>query len=459
VSSILSAISGQFSKSLILGTFMPVLLFVILNLLFVLPYLPNDPQVLQQISEVNTRAVLGIMFVTVVLTGLLYNLNIPIIRFYEGYTWQGSKIGQWRTGRYEKELRPMLELRPRVQDAQDAMIRRVKGETKPEILETIETQMESLNSIRSKLGKNLSEDFPGLTSVLPTKLGNVIRSFESYPQRQYNMAGITLYPRLIAKVDKEYLEQIDNAKSSFDFMINCSVLSGVLALAVLVVGLLFPGVLSAPGLVIYWLVKIFLFFFICWAFYASSIGRASEWGDLVKGAFDLYRWKLLEQFGFERTPATMEEERILWGSISAQMIFGDRPNARLLEYANIYPYARGVPQRAKLETVRGLSKTQTADIIKVTVMVKNTDTQTVKNVVITDTLPEDSDYVWNSAKFSRTRPKAAASLRVLEDVPDGSEIPVFHPAPVSGANPYRFKIGDLPHGQQVQLTYRALRKK
>ncbi len=440
-----------------MGTFMPVVVFLILNLLFVLPYLPSDPQVLQELTEVNTRAVLAITFVAIVLTGMLYNLNIPIIRFYEGYTWLHSTVGRWRTARYEKELRAMLEMRPRVQDVGDAMIQRRKGEAEAK---TLETQLKSLNSIRSQLGRTLNREFPAPASVLPTKVGNVIRSFESYPQRQYNMAGIPLYPRLIANVDKEYLAQIDNAKSSFDFMINCSALSGVLALSILVVGLLFPTVFSVPGLWVYWLLKIFLFFCLCWAFYVSSIGRASEWGDLVKGAFDLYRWKLLEQLGFKRVPETMEEERILWGLISAQIIFGDRPNSRLWDYVSTSPFARGVPVTAKLETLRGLSKTETANLVKVTVLVTNADPQgrTVKNIVVTDTLPAGSDYVWDSARLSSNGLKGAASLSEPEDVPADPAVPVSHPASLSGVNPYRFSIGSLTHGQQVRLTYRVLRK-
>jgi hypothetical protein len=94
VTNILSSISGQFSKSLILGTFFPVMVFVILAQIFVVPLLPSDWLVLRQLETLDTQwRVVVILLLAIVLSGLLYNLNIPIIRFYEGYPWQDSWIG------------------------------------------------------------------------------------------------------------------------------------------------------------------------------------------------------------------------------------------------------------------------------------------------------------------------------------------------------------------------------
>jgi hypothetical protein len=297
------------------------------------------------------------------------------------------------------------------------------------------------------VGLIVNREYPARGSVLPTKLGNVIRSFENYPQRQYKMAGITLYPRLVAIVDKDYLAQIDNAKSSFDFTINCSVLSAVLALSILVAGLVYPIPFSATEPGIFWLIKIAFFFFLSWGFYLSSIGRASEWGDLVKGAFDLYRWKLLAQLGFRRRPETMEAERDLWEAISAQMIFGDRPKMRPLEYVSPTPFARGAPRSAKLEITRGLSKTETKDILDVTVQIKNTDSheRIVKNVRLTDTIPEGASYVWTSGKIAH---KPFSN--------DGDQVSPWRSAVVTGANPYQFSIGNLDYGDEVLVSYQIL---
>lgn len=440
MSSILSAISGQFSKSIMLGTFMPVALFVGLNLLFVLPLFPSDPQPLQSIVDVNTREAIELTLLIIVLTGLLYNLNIPIVRLYEGYTWQNSAIGQWRKRYYESQLQITSELRPFVQDLSITLTRRAENAAQREARETIQ-------GLRSELGRSYNRDFPiSRASILPTRLGNVIRSFENYPQRQYGMAAITLYPRLVATIDKEYLGQIDNAKTAFDFMINCSLLSAVLSVTLLITGLLSAVVITVPQLSIYWLIEIVAFLFLTSAFYRSSIGRASEWGDLVKGAFDLYRWKLLKELGYKIVPATMEQERGLWREISGQMIYGDRNTARLPEYASTKSYAWGQPASLKLTISRGVAPTDNKGVVKVTLRVKNEDKkeQDATAVFLMDTLPDGFHRVWNSARLFRERKPCEVENS------DNGEPPV-----ITGTNPYRFEIGDLPHNKQVVLTYEA----
>ncbi len=434
---------------------MPVVFYIMVNLFLLLPYLPADPQVLQQISEVNTRAVLVITFVAVLLTGLLYNLNIPITRLYEGYTWENSFIGRWRKARYERELSGLLELRPRLQDLHNALTRR-NAKASIQLKEATQPQISALGSIRSQAGRSVNREFPALASVLPTKLGNVIRSFETYPQRQYNIAAIPMYPRLVAVIDKDYLAQIENAKNGVDFMINCSLLSAVSALSILVAGLLYPIPFAAATHWSLWLIKIAFFVFLSWAFYVSSIGRAHEWGDLVKGAFDLYRWKLLDQLGFKRIPENMDEERVLWEAISAQIIFGDRANARLLEYSRARSFARGTPTVAKLEMTRALSKTEVENVVTVTVAVKNNDTQkrAVKNVSVMETLPEGADYIWKSAKIARGNGRSASPSH-SESITN-SDVAIWHPMAVTGANPYRFAIGDLEYDDQVFLSYQML---
>jgi hypothetical protein len=49
--------------------------------------------------------------VTVLLTGVLYNLNIPIIRFYEGYPWQYSWTGDFLVKRRKKEFKRLSAAR------------------------------------------------------------------------------------------------------------------------------------------------------------------------------------------------------------------------------------------------------------------------------------------------------------------------------------------------------------
>src|SRR5258708_37349608 len=69
--------------------------------------------------------------------------------------------------------------------------------------------------------------------VLPTRFGNVIRCFERYSTLAYGMDAIVLWPRLVAKIGSEFAATIDEAKTSLDFMLNCSLLSSFIGLVLL----------------------------------------------------------------------------------------------------------------------------------------------------------------------------------------------------------------------------------
>ena len=100
MTSILSSISGYFSRALILGTFLPVTIFVVLALLLLVPALPASLSLPELLAGLDTAKVVGISFLTIVLSGLLYNMNIPILRLYEGYPWRRSWIGSWLSRRH-----------------------------------------------------------------------------------------------------------------------------------------------------------------------------------------------------------------------------------------------------------------------------------------------------------------------------------------------------------------------
>jgi len=105
MTNVLSAISGQFNKSLILGTFLPVTIFVVLFQMLVEPLLPDDISIFKPLETLDTQWRIAATFFTIILlSGLLFNFNIAIIRIYEGYSWQHTRIGEWRTKYYQAQL-------------------------------------------------------------------------------------------------------------------------------------------------------------------------------------------------------------------------------------------------------------------------------------------------------------------------------------------------------------------
>jgi uncharacterized repeat protein (TIGR01451 family) len=415
MTSILSAITGQFIQSLVLSTFIPVTVFLAFFQIFVAPFFVTEATILRPLEALDPQwQVLAFFIAAILLTGLLYNLNIPIIRLYEGYSWQDSWIGKWRICHYKSQLKA-AEVRC---SGMRTLLRR---------LDPTDGRYADINNEWTRLGRRLNAELPGYKEdlILPTQLGNVIRCFEYYPDRRYDMDAVTLWSLLVAKIDKDYAIQIDGAKASFDFMINSSFLSFILAALVVYAGWRYPTQIEW-----FWLVELILFLAFSYLFYTGSIGRASAWGRLVKGAFDLYRRDLLKQLGYNFLPMGEHE---LWDKISRQMIYGSINLDKPAVQEQPPRFARGESIKIDLEMSRGFSHRRNNDFT-VTIQVKNIDNRKreAKKVIITDTVPDGFEYVWDSAHVN------SQSISV------------------AGTNPYHFELNNIPYlGSQI-LTYNII---
>jgi hypothetical protein len=431
--------------------------------------------VLKPLAALDTQwQVITITFIAILMSGMLYNLNIPIIRMYEGYPWKDTWVGRLRTHHYQSKFGAMMSRQRGMRTLLRAMgkadaalvnacINRLRTispnpkclqiedrncsavwDTAPNLeINQWQHMYDLIKSEWENTSRSLLKEFPGSESlVLPTRLGNVIRSFEYYPDREYGMDAVTLWPRLIAKVDKDYAALVDDSKTSFDFMLNGSALSVVLALLTLLAGLIYGAPLAARATLILWIAQTLIFTVLSFILYFQSISRAANWGEMVKGAFDLYRNDLLKLLGFDQKLKTKEAERKLWEKVSVQMIYGDSPDGPRTGYADEAQdpatFARGEPADVRLEVSRGIDYRLVNVAVLVALDIKNVDKdrRTAQKVVLTETLPSGLEYVWGSARLN------GKPLRE-----------------VTGANPYRFNVGDMGPGDELLLTYGAFRCK
>ena len=422
---ILSTISGQFSKSLILGAFLPTVVFVTLSIIFLIPLIPTDWPILVPIITLSPQwKVIVIAFITIMLSGVLYNLNIPIIRLYEGYPWKESWIGKWRTRHYKAKFKLVSS---RWTGMRTLLLKLPPDDPRKAKIEDYWAEMGQKFNINWGAGESL---------ILPTRLGNAVRSFEYYPNHQYGIDDVALWPRMVAKIDKDYAALIDDAKTSFDFMLNNSFLFSILALSLLITGLLYPGQLASPNRItlVLWLLQIIIFGGIAYWLYSMSVGRAVAWGNTVRAAYDLYRWDLLKQLGYKQTPVTRKEERQLWEDITRRIIYGKPPLGADSDYSK--PEAPSTFVKAKqkdisLELVRGVKRSQDDKGLTIVLCVRNKDRERdAERVVVTDTLPKGFDYEWGSVQPANIK--------------------------VAGINPYRFKIRTLARNSELIITYRAM---
>ena len=426
----ISLVSGQFTRTLILGTFFPVILFLLLTLLAVEPLLPNGMPLVRTFQTLDAPwEVLAFTLVAVVLTVFLYNLNIPIIRIYEGYPWLESGIGKRRQNRFVKEYCEIRRLIPQLRAIRDGW-RKIDPDS---------VKIDKLQDRLDRLGLRLSLTFPTEAGfILPTAFGNVVRSFETYPSGQYGMDAVTFWPRLAMVVGKDGLSEAEDAKSSVDCFINCSALSAFLAVILFVIG----GAVTTPatpaGILIRWPIEMLAALMCPFLFYEGAVAQAAAWGEEVKAVFDIFRWDLLKKMGYQQTPSTREDERSLWQAITKQALYGDPPFTPSLDYKDLNgPRPRTVvstePADIRVQLSGGAS-TNWLGSRSYTYRIANTDDKNrpAAKIELTEVLPPDVEYVWESARLNG------------------------RPYEIRGLNPLCFELGPLAAGGAVEVSYSVL---
>lgn len=337
-----STLTKQLWGSFLLSSGLPAVAFVLGFQALVAPRLPETWRLLDAPAalEAEWTTALAAIAVVIVATALMA-LNGPIIRLFEGYPLEGSWIGGKMTERRRRRAREAEVWCVGVRS-----ILRGYDRLGPKAAVLIdERAVVDLDDMRNEVAQDLPAVYPASERVLPTRLGNVIRAFEDYPEDKYGIYGVTTWPRLAAVMDDAYGRQIAGAKQPFDLMVNFSVVSALLAFLTLVASLVWPRELArSPAGWLIWGGAVTLMLLLTFVLYGLALPRAAAWGDTVKGAFDLHRWKLLEALGFSARPRTMDEERELWQRIGGHMLFGRMTTYEPLEYAAADEPAAEEPQ-------------------------------------------------------------------------------------------------------------------
>ncbi len=421
----LTKISGQITGSIILGSFFPTVLFVTAVALIILPVTPYSEQLttavaLLKIWDDKASTAIFLTAVVLVLAVLLYMLNIPIIRLYEGYPWEGSWIGGKLRDQERKRFDDATSLRANIRDLR----REIR-------LGKLSVDNNDLARSQRSLARILNDEFPSSGGlVLPTRLGNVVRSFETYPLLQYGMPAIAVWPRLQGVIPAPYAQGLDGAQTSFNFMLNCSFLSAISAVLLAVCGLRWENPFQ-PGSSLIWMAWVLVFLGLWRVFYIAAIDRAAEWGTQVKAAFDLYRGLLLTQLGYDLKPETPAEERRIWDAINYKLSFPDDRSYPELPYKKQSTSLLVDPASVVATFTRSVQIID-ADILRVKIVVANTDPGEfdASDVVLRDEISPGQSYVADSS--------------VIEGIPK----------PPIELNPIRIRVGKLEAGKSLVVTYK-----
>jgi hypothetical protein len=290
----LKDVAGVFSKYFVVGFFLPAFFaLVALSVFLSHDALPKDYRGYSTSTQILVLGGLGLLF-----GQLLSGLNKPIIRLFEGYaletgrTKPNSRLDRVRRWKSRRWLRQFDEL------------------------SSIKAQDERTPA-RTEAAIKLSLYFPRTRGeVMPTRFGNVVRSFERHPRARWGLDGVTVWPRIEMLLTQQQLDLISDARTDVMFLLNSTVNSAV-------VGLLLTG----DGL-INWVLPVYaaplyaLPFGLAFWFYRAATKAAEGWGDEVRSAFDLGRLDLYRRLGV-RLPRTHAEEVLFARCVNRCLLYGE----------------------------------------------------------------------------------------------------------------------------------------
>lgn len=235
-------------------------------------------------------------------------------------------------------------------------------------------QFEETQEQRLWLNRTLTLYYPPQrTSMLPTRLGNVLKAAEMYTTERYHLDAVLIWSRLQPLLPKEFTDGLQDAEISLNIMVILS--SACLFFGIplsLLVGFkwdislfwwlpliltLLALLLQAYPVLVFALLALFLdgivsisshtpllvghiadIFFLSacsvlfsWVSYQNAVQSALAYGEQVKVAFDLYRWKVLDELHLQ-LPVDYSNEQKIWDEVCALLARSYQPDATVYRY-------------------------------------------------------------------------------------------------------------------------------
>lgn len=228
------------------------------------------------ISDAVTYLVLGL------LAGFsLLLLDMPIYMFLEGRRFWPNILKKAGIARQAKRL---TKLRALADSASDP---------------TAQVEYD-LQAMQFPIDKHTGQP----TAVYPTRLGNILTSYETYPTVKYGLDGVFYWPRLWVAIDKDLREELDSAQAVVDGAVYTCFAFGLTAVASLFYAA--AGVGENP---ILWLgvsAAAVVLSFLC---YRAALPRYVQYGELFAAVFDQHQDKLKYPLSLPDLDAHMNDLR------------------------------------------------------------------------------------------------------------------------------------------------------
>jgi hypothetical protein len=169
---------------------------------------------------------------------------------------------------------------------------------------------------------HLDRQFGPAVSIRATALGNVVESYNAYPYRRYMIEGEVFWPHLQQVINKDFMGRIKELRIILDFYLTMASLGVLYALL---------AALGGPWLWLnlqFWLLLAVIAVVMSYTvYYRLAVTAATQYGDMIRAGYDLYRKDLLKEFlkVVEGIPKSYRDEIKEWENLSRLLVHGQPP--------------------------------------------------------------------------------------------------------------------------------------
>jgi hypothetical protein len=340
-----SSLQGAIQKmgsNFIVAAFMPGMTFVVcLSIAFDAVLAP--PFRFLGGTDVNMiQSSLNLLLFTIILGFTLFSISTYIYKAFEGYTFiLGMDSGLRRSflnrqlRRFQENEREKIWIERQIKTV-DKKILKESGLLSSGVGDWRQKRLARYHNLRNSLydrqytnALDRSENFPPASEfILPTRFGNILRAAEMHPGLKYGLDAVPLWGGLAHVIPSDGMEKIDEANNQCLFLLNASLLAMVFAiicfmttiyqLSMLWLNDEYPAKFVLPPsdwisweMVFFYSALVIFSVALAWFFYVASLLNVSQYGHMIRAAYDLYRFRLIEAFHLP-LPETLNEERNLW---------------------------------------------------------------------------------------------------------------------------------------------------
>jgi hypothetical protein len=275
---------------------------------------PDFPALKHWLENVSLRNIAWIVLATLAVGLFLHPLQFAMTRLLEGY-WGSSLPARialrWRIGHHRRRearlvaRRKVLDRRWRtgldkilIQRGIDASA--IADHRDELYLSRVGDRFSGLyaakESLRAAL-KSFPTAYPARDRIMPTRLGNALRSGEDAAGRQYGIDAILTAPHLVLVADESHVRYLRDSRQQFDTAVRLCVVS-------LVAFLLTVATLTTDG---WWLLLALAPYTLTYVAYRASVASATDYMVAVATVIDLNRFNLYKSLHVELPRNTVEE--------------------------------------------------------------------------------------------------------------------------------------------------------